>query len=381
MKILHVIGGLALDWGGPSRVVREMAAHLAALGHDVTIASSDVAPGGRRARLGDEGQPDAGPDVRVRVHRADVTAPPYPSIALLADVLRHAREFDVAHVHGLFNAPVTSAMWALRARGVPYVVRPCGMLDPWSLRERATIKALYYRAAGVGERANLVKAGAIQVSTAHEESAVARLGLDVPLVRLPQGVGRDAVPAEALAASPWPRPYVLFLGRVARKKGLATLVEAMRTLDLDMVIVGPDELGHGAELDRLNDARAHRVHRVGAERDPARKAAWYAHAAAFALPSEDENFGLAVVEAAQRGTPVVVSDQVGLAPEVAADGAGIVVTRDVAAVRAALVEVVARGRSAYADGTARFAARFDWPPLAHRLEALYRRLASGAEAR
>ncbi|MFO0748140.1 MAG: glycosyltransferase [Myxococcota bacterium] len=76
MRILHVIGGLATDWGGPSRVVREMAAHLAARGHDVTIASTDVGPAGTRVRLGAPGQPDAGPGVRIELHRADVPAPP-----------------------------------------------------------------------------------------------------------------------------------------------------------------------------------------------------------------------------------------------------------------------------------------------------------------
>ncbi|MFO0748139.1 MAG: glycosyltransferase [Myxococcota bacterium] len=266
-------------------------------------------------------------------------------------------------MHGLFSVAVTSAMWALRARGVPYVVRPCGMLDPWSLGERRTVKALYYR--GV-ERANLRRAGAIQVSTAHEEDAVRRLELGVRVARLPQGVGKDAVTP---GPSPWPRPYVLFLGRVARKKGLTLLVEAMRPLDIDLVIVGPDELGHGAELDALGHAR---MHRLGAERDLARKAAWFAHAAAFALPSSDENFGIAVVEAAQRGAPLVVSDQVGLAPEVLADGAGRVVAQEVPALREALVDVLRRGRPAFELGARRFAARFDWPPLAARLEALYR---------
>lgn len=369
MRILHLNAGLALDWGGPSKVVREMAHHLALRGHAVTVMGGDVAPGRVRAALGTANQPAAS-SYELRLHRTDWLGPPYPSAALLADVWRRARAFDVAHVHGLFNAPMTTAMLALRARRVPYVVRPCGMLDRWSLQERAKVKALYYRAV---ERANLEAAAAIQVSTAFEEEAVRSLGLKTRIERIPQGVGRET----SVGARPWPRPYVLFLGRVARKKGLALLIEATRGMDIDVVIVGPDELGHGAELDRLASERGDgRVHRVGPERDPAKKAAWYAHAAALALLSADENFGIVVVEAAQRGAPLVVSDQVGLAPDVAETGAGRVVTRDVAAVRGALADVVARGREPFAEGAARLAERFAWEPLAARLEALYRGITS-----
>ncbi len=199
------------------------------------------------------------------------------------------------------------------------------------------------------------------------------LGLGTPIVCLPQGVGRGP---RARATSPWPRPYVLFLGRVAQKKGLARLIEAMDGVDLDLVIVGPDEHGHQAELAAL--ARGKRVHFVGAERDPAVKAAWYTHAAVFALQSDDENFGISVVEVAQCGAPVVVSDQVGLAPLVATDGAGLVVPREVGALRRAILEVHSRGRDVYASGLERFAARFDWERLIADLEALYRRAAGVA---
>lgn len=367
LRILHVMGGVALDWGGPSRVVREMATHLGARGHEVVLLATDVAPGRRRAPLGAPGQPLPDGDYRIDLRRSDMLRPPYVSLAHTAELWRVARAFDVAHVHGVFNAPVTAGMMALRRRGVPYIVRACGMLDPWSLGEGGKVKGLFYRAI---ERPNLRAAGAIQVSTPHEERAVAALALGVPIACLPQGVGRGPpAPAEA----PWPRPYVLSFGRVARKKGLALLIDALVGLDVDLVIVGPDELGHRAELEAR--AAGRRVHFAGAVREPRDKAAWYAHARAFALPSADENFGIAVVEAAQHGTPVVVSDQVGLAPHVLMDGAGLVVPREVSALHAALTEVLARGRAAYADGASRLAARFDWERLVVDLEALYRRVA------
>ena len=44
----------------------------------------------------------------------------------------------------------------------------------------------------------------------------------------------------------------------------------------------------------------------------------------FVLPSHQENFGIAVAEALACGTPVLISDQVNIWREIAADGAGLV---------------------------------------------------------
>ncbi len=45
---------------------------------------------------------------------------------------------------------------------------------------------------------------------------------------------------------------------------------------------------------------------------------------AFILPSHQENFGIAVAEALACGRPVLISDQINIAPEIEADGCGIV---------------------------------------------------------
>ena len=47
-------------------------------------------------------------------------------------------------------------------------------------------------------------------------------------------------------------------------------------------------------------------------------------AEAFVLPSHQENFGIAVVEALACGVPVIISDKVNIWPEIAQDKAGIV---------------------------------------------------------
>jgi len=370
MRILQLIAGVADDWGGPSKVVHELSAALAARGHEVEIVATDNTPtGGRLDVRRGVALPQPG-GYSVRYQRADLLRPPYVSVAHAVDVLRRARRFDVAHVHGLFNAPVTAAQAMLRLRRVPYVVRACGMLDPYSLAQRGRVKSLYL---DLLERPNLNGAARIHVSTRFEAEAVAALGLRTPVAVIPQGV---AAPPEAPAERPHARPYLLFLSRIAKKKGLTLLVEAFAALagrrDIDLIIAGPDEYGHRAEVEALVAERGlmGRVIFPGMVRG-ADKAAWFAHAEAFVLPSDDENFGIVVVEAVQLGAPAVISDRVGLCDAVAETGAGAVVPRERDALVKALDGVLERGRADYGGACAEMAARFTWAHAAARIEAMY----------
>jgi glycosyltransferase involved in cell wall biosynthesis len=99
---------------------------------------------------------------------------------------------------------------------------------------------------------------------------------------------------------------------------------AAREPELDLAMAGPDsqnwraELVHGAEIAGV----AARIHWPGMLRGDAKWGAFYA-AEAFALPSHQENFGIAVAEALACGKPVLLSDKVNIAAEIAADGAGL----------------------------------------------------------
>jgi len=385
LAIAHIIASADLGWGGPSRVIREMTAALADRGHRVVVFSTDAAPG--RVRASASMQAPFDPRVEHRVFRSDLVRPPFPSAAMALAVVREARGFDIAHVHGLFNAPSSAALLALRAARVPFVVRPCGMLDPWSLQQRAGVKAAWWRYLdGPSVRA----AGAVQCSTPHElrsvEAALAQaLGSRHPrLVECPQGVG--LLPAPNEASAPHPRPYILFLGRIAEKKGLLPLVRAIAqptAPDCDLVVVGPSEHGHAREVSAAITqlGLGGRVHLVGPIFDGAAKARWYEHALAFALPSSDENFGITLVEAARHGVPLLVSPEVGLAEAIAHDGAGLVVKPLPDSIAAGLTVLVGPGREAFRAGAIRLGARFAWPERAAQLESVYREVLAEAGRR
>ena len=61
----------------------------------------------------------------------------------------------------------------------------------------------------------------------------------------------------------------------------------------------------------------------------------------FALPSHQENFGIAVAEAMALGRPVLITNKVNICREIEADGAGFVVNDDVEAITAGLHKICA----------------------------------------
>jgi glycosyltransferase involved in cell wall biosynthesis len=140
------------------------------------------------------------------------------------------------------------------------------------------------------------------------------------------------------------RRFLLFLGRLHEKKGCELLLEAFTALRhspeadqaLHLVLAGPAaDDGYREHLRRLAPPSS-RVTFTGMLAGP-RKWGAFSAADAFILPSHQENFGIAVVEALACGTPVLISNKVNIWREIAADNAGYVENDDLAGV-ARLIE-------------------------------------------
>jgi glycosyltransferase involved in cell wall biosynthesis len=147
---------------------------------------------------------------------------------------------------------------------------------------------------------------------------------------------------------------------------------------LQLVFAGPDEGGVVAELDQMAmrlGVRS-RVQFVGPIFGETKWAA-YRDADVFVLPSQNENFGNTAAEAVAAGTPVIVTEQCGIAP-LLAEEAGLVVRHDSAALSRALERILSEAelRSRLAAGCAVVASRLGWDEPVRDMEALYASLAS-----
>lgn len=381
MRVLHVIVSLDPAAGGPPAVAIRLAAALAGLGHDVTLASYASPELASRVREGLSAVPHAD---RVRLE----FIPPAVGIDRLTASravprLRKLIEVsDVVHLHGVWDPILRAAASATRDARVPYVLAPHGMLDPWSLRQRRWKKRLALLL-GYGEM--LRGAAFIHTLNADEARLLEPAEFAIKAKTLPNGVFLEEVaplpPPGAFRAS---RPelggsaYVLFLSRLHYKKGLDYLADAFALIatefpDLRLVIAGPDGGEEGPFRQRVQNHRLqNRVHVVGPlyGRD---KLAALADATCFCLPSRQEGFSMAITEALACGIPVVISENCHF-PEVAEVGAGEVVPLDAGKLAAGLRRVLSdsgRRQRMGEAGRALVAERFTWPKIAEQSIAAY----------
>ena len=349
MRVLRAIASLDPATGGPSQGIRNSIPALAAIGIENEVVCSD-APGS--AWLGKDPFP---------VH---AVGPGRFGYAYSRDFGQWLDEnigrFDAIVSHGLWLWPGLASFRAWQKNGKPnqrFFAMPHGMLDPWFQRDRSRrLKAFrnffYWRLA---ERRVVNGADAL-FFTCDGEMRLARetFGGYRPRRELNIGYGVPEPPAfsetmRAAFSAKVPglgnKPYLLFLGRIHPKKGVDLLVRAyfeklktekLKTGIPGLVVAGPgwdSEYGRGIKdlIRELGAGSLERgaIHAVGMLEGDAKWGALHG-CSAFVLPSHQENFGIAVVEALACNKPVLISNKVNIWREVVDDGAGAAAGDDLA---------------------------------------------------
>ena len=237
---------------------------------------------------------------------------------------------DVVHVHTWYTH--LAGMLAHHAYGIPLVltVHSLEPLRPW---KREQLGGGYDVSSWV-ERTAMESADAVIAVSRETREDILRLFDVVPerVHVIHNGIDADFYhpdpSSDALAGHGIDPsvPYVLFVGRITRQKGIVHLVRAIRHLDPGIGVVlcagQPDTPEIAAEMRAgVAAAQAERPNVVWigemVSREEARQL--YSHAAVFCCPSVYEPFGIINLEAAACETPVVAS-AVGGIPEVVVDG-------------------------------------------------------------
>ncbi len=328
MNILHIVGSISPAAGGPTEAIR-MLIRYAPPGYTCEVATLDDPAAAFLADL----------PFPVRALGSAQKRWYYPE--LLRWLKANRDRFDGVIVHGLWEFTGIAARIAL-AGHTPYVVFPHGMLDPYFKRRfpaKHIKKWLYWVSA---EYWVLRGAERVLFTTALEQDLarqsfwlaqwnpiVVALGSEPP----PANTNRLLEAFYARCPDLLGRRFLLFLGRIDPKKGCDLLLDAFAAVAqsvrndpaLHLVLAGPDAGNWRQQLRARVEASGcgDRVHWPGMLRGDCK---WGAFAAceAFILPSHQENFGIAVVEALASGRPVLLSDQINIAPDIRAEGCGLV---------------------------------------------------------
>ena len=372
MKVLHVVPTLDPRQGGPGAAARGMAKHLLAQGVDTLICATTAGP---------QWPSDGVPTVQLPVTGSAIFPLSFAYSPRLARWMEErVGDFDILHVHTIFNFTSAWACRVARRRDVPYVVSTCGMLDPWSLAQRRVKKSIWLR---VIERANLNGAAAIHATSEEERRAASRYVEEAACVVIPLGVDlpRPRIVEPVIVESVAGRKRILFLSRIGPGKGLERIVAALSGLrlrdDFSFVIAGSGAPAYEQQLRRLVSAAGlDPVTQWSGFVSGETKDRLFRSADIFVLPSEHENFGIAIAEAMSYGKAVVISDRVHMHRLVNANSAGIVIGAGGESLAQALQRLLgdAALRARYGANAASVAARyFSWSSITPQLVDLYRR--------
>ena len=382
-KVLHIIPSLALCRGGPSKAAIEMVSSLCDSGLDAQIATTN-----------DNGatELDVALNTLINYHGAPTRffnrfSPPINAVRefsysgdLRRWLAKHIGDYDIIHVHAIFSFSSSYAMFLARKKKIPYVVRPIGQLQHWSLKQSTIRKERYL---DIIERANIEAASAVQFTADSERqeaserfqlrAKVIPLGVDLPeKVKISKA---DLIKSLGLENT---KITILYLSRLHEKKGLELLMQALarfEKIDFSLLIAGDGERDYKDSLEQLSEQlnltnKCHFLGQVAGDK----KLALLQHSDLFALTSYSENFGISVLEAMACGLVPLISDQVALSTVIQDHQLGLVCSVDVDSIESQLNFAFSNQEASKAMGlkAQRYAAtHYSWPNIATQLESLY----------
>jgi len=333
MRILHVVPIVSENaaYGGPTRGTLRQAHELVRRGHEVTVLALSPDVREMTSEVEDALTVIRFPLVRLPGHRF--------AGAFSARALRWLREsgarFDLVHLHSGRELFPLLAMRILRSQRMPYVLQTHGMLSPRTSPVHRVYDALLTRPA-------VRHAYAVLSLTPFETR---ELETFVPADRIQRLVnGVEPILNESIAVDT-PALRVIFVSRLHERKRPADLLAAVTRVrgtgvDVSVDFFGPDEGALTMLMEQIERTNAREYARYGGTLAYGDVRGVFTAYNVFVLPSVNEPFPNALLEAMASGLAVVCTDSCGLAPYIRDAGAGIVTVPGPEGIASALEQLV-----------------------------------------
>ena len=335
MKILHVTPCYkpAYIYGGITESISRLCTAMAQSGHSVYVFTT-TANGNRELPVvaGKEHDVDG---VKVTYFRRLTKDPTHVSPALWKHLWRDCHRFDAVHIHSWWNVLAMMAAWICILNNVKIIISPRGMLCSYIFNStHVRTKKWIHRI--VGRR--VLSKSVFHATAQSEYDECTQLikgwrGFMLPnLLQLSECVITRTVN---------PHFAIIFLSRIHPKKGIELLLKAIVDLPfaIKLKIAGTGESEYIGELKRQVESLGiiEKVEWLGwINRDE--KFIELMQSDCMVLTSYNENFANVVIESLHVGTPVLISENVGVADFVRKENAGWITGLNAGEIRQTIIQ-------------------------------------------
>ncbi len=335
MKILHIIPAYkpAYAYGGPTRSTARLCEALAEAGHDITVFATN-ANGEKNLDVIEESQIMVD-GVKVFYHRRWTKDQSNFSPGLLRRFWREAGSFDVVHLHAWWNLVVIPALWICRKKSIKTVISTRGTLSTFTFQHsRSTIKKIIHHLFG----RRWISEAILHVTSVKERNELNSVLIHPDIMVIPNLIEfprfADILP---LGGNHF---HILYLGRFHPVKNLEFILKVLENqpgFPFQLHLIGEGNEDYVKRLKSLSSSNPNvNWYKEMNDQD---KWKFIQQADLLVLPSKTENFANVVIEALSQGTPVLISDQVGLKDFVLENNLGWVEKLDIGSWRNRLFQI------------------------------------------
>lgn len=380
MKILHITPNYLPDFhcGGPVYSIHGLCRELVRTGMEVSVYTTTNDKNLANAEKNIDGS---------KVHYFHVNNFFRFSTQLKKKISETINSFDLVHIHSVYLFPTAAASYYSRKYHIPYIISPRGMLIKEMISKKSKWKKTTY--IKFIERKNIELAHGVHFTSELERNETLSMGFNIKnAIVIPNGINiedfQDLSPKGSFRSKNLylkDKKIILFLGRINWKKGLDLLIPAFSRLvktnkEAHLILTGPDNEGYGIKVKRwIKEMGIKDFVTINGAITGREKLEILQDSDIFVLPSYSENFGMSLIEAMACGLPLITTDKVGIAGDIAHANAGMIIDCNMAQICEAMQKLISDSalcRKMGANGRTLVLDKFRWDKITDSMIGVYK---------